>query len=99
MYKNKLYKQIDGVTMGSSLGPTVANFFLGCLEEKLFANNTNNLSPNLYLRYIDDILIVIAHVHSFWIFSIHSIKTLNLPKKKNTNRDNLPFLDVQNKIE
>ena len=34
MYKDKLYKQIDGVTMGSCLGPTLANFFLGCLEEK-----------------------------------------------------------------
>ena len=28
MYKNKLYKQIDGVTMDCSLGPTLANFFL-----------------------------------------------------------------------
>ena len=46
MYKDKLYKQINGETMGSCLGPTLANFFLGCLEEKLFAN-TNNLSPNL----------------------------------------------------
>ena len=46
-YKDKLYKQMDGVTMGSCLGPTLANFFSGCLKEKLFAN-TNNLSPNLY---------------------------------------------------
>ena len=38
MYKNKLYKQIDGVTMCSCLGSTLANFFLGCLEEELFAN-------------------------------------------------------------
>ena len=57
MYKDKLYKQIDGVTMGSCLGPTLANFFLGCLEEKLLAS-TNNPSPNLYLRYIDDIYTV-----------------------------------------
>ena len=47
MYKDKLYKQIDGVTMSSCLGPTLANFFLGCLEEKLLAS-TNNPSPNLY---------------------------------------------------
>ena len=57
MYKDKLYKQIDGVTMGSCLGPTLANFFLGCLEEKLLANS-NNLLPNLYLRYIDDVYAV-----------------------------------------
>ena len=33
------YKLIDDVTMGSCLGPTLGNFFLACLEEKLFANN------------------------------------------------------------
>ena len=41
LYKDKLYKQIDGVTMGSCLGPKLANFFLGCLEEKVFANTNN----------------------------------------------------------
>ena len=35
MYKDKLYKQINDVTIGSCLGPTLANFFFGCLEEKL----------------------------------------------------------------
>ena len=29
MHNDKLYKQIDGVTMGSLLGPTLANFFQG----------------------------------------------------------------------
>ena len=57
MQKDKIYKQIDCVTMGSCLGPTLANFFVGCLEEKLFAN-TYNLLPNLYLRYRDDIYAV-----------------------------------------
>jgi len=33
MYKNKLYKQIDGVTLGSPLGPILADFFLGYLEK------------------------------------------------------------------
>ena len=28
IFDNKLYKQIDGVAMGSSLGPTLANAFL-----------------------------------------------------------------------
>ena len=51
--------QIDGVTMGLCLWPTLANFFLSCLEEKLFAN-THKLSLNLYLRYIDDIYAVLV---------------------------------------
>ena len=51
MYNDKLYKQIDGVTMGSPLGPTLADFFLGCQEEKIFEHNCN-VVPKLYLRYI-----------------------------------------------
>ena len=27
MFDEKLYKQIDGVTVGNPLGPTLANFF------------------------------------------------------------------------
>ena len=34
MYNNKLYKQIDGVTMGSPLSPTLVNFFLGAWNKK-----------------------------------------------------------------
>ena len=52
MYKNKLYKQIDGVTMGCPLGPTLANFFLGCIEQKLFENKSDFL-PSVCQRYID----------------------------------------------
>ena len=54
MYKDKLYKQTDGVTMGCLLDPTLANFFLGCVEQKLFENKSDFL-PLVYLRYIDDI--------------------------------------------
>ena len=35
VYNDKLYYKIDGVTIGSPLGPTLANFFQGCLEEKI----------------------------------------------------------------
>ena len=84
MYKDKLYQWIDSVTMGSCLGPKLANFFLDCLKEKLFAN-TNSLSPNLYLRYIDDIYVVFdsdsacAQFLDILSRSLILSKTLNLP--------------------
>ena len=92
MYKNKLYKQIDSVTIGSSLGPTLANFFLGCLEEKLFAN-TDNLSLNLYLQYIDNIYGVFDSDSTCTQFldilnSLH--KDNKFTSEKNTNCENLP---------
>ena len=54
MFKIKLYKQIDGVTMGCPLSPNSANFFLGCVTQKLFGNKCDFL-PFDYFRYIDDI--------------------------------------------
>ena len=47
MYNDKLYKQIDGVTIGSPLGPTLANFFR-VLGRKNFENNCN-VVPKFYL--------------------------------------------------
>ena len=54
MFSDRLYKQMDGVTMGHPLAPTLANFFLGHLKEKTFAQNSST-APKLYLRYIDDV--------------------------------------------
>ena len=100
MYNDKLYKQIDGETMGSCHGSTtLVNFFLGCLEEKLSANS-NNLSPNLYLRYIDDIYAVFDSdsVCTQFLDILNSQhKDIKFTLEKNTNRENLPFLDVQKK--
>ena len=33
-FDNKLYKQIDGLAMGSPLAPTLSNLFMGVLENK-----------------------------------------------------------------
>ena len=35
MYGDKYFKQTDGVTMGSPLGPTMANFCLSHFENQL----------------------------------------------------------------
>ena len=71
MYNDKLYKQIDGVTMGSPLGPTLANFFLGYLEEKILENNCG-VVPKLYLRYIDNTYALfdafILTPYLFWMY-------------------------------
>ena len=37
IFDNKLYKQIEGVAMGSTLGPRLANAFL-CCYEKIWLN-------------------------------------------------------------
>ena len=36
VFNNKVYQQIDGVAMGRSLGPVLANIWMAHLEEKSF---------------------------------------------------------------
>ena len=38
LYKDVVYKQIDGISMGLPLRSTTANFFLANLENRIFRN-------------------------------------------------------------
>ena len=89
----KIFKQIEGVAMGSPLGPLFANFYMGYLEEITFSNSNNKLP--IYARYVDDIFI---KYHSEE--DLQKLKT-NLEEKSvlkftvEKSIDNkLPFLDV-----
>ncbi|XP_078368307.1 uncharacterized protein LOC144652167 [Oculina patagonica] len=50
-FNGDLYEQIDGVAMGSPLGPLMANTFMCSIEEKLARENK---LPKFYKRYVDD---------------------------------------------
>ena len=56
MFNNKYYKQVDGVAMGSPLGPALANIFMCSFESKWFRDCLNDFRPVFYRRYVDDIL-------------------------------------------
>ena len=57
LYKDILYKQINGVTMVSPLGPIIVNFFLANLENRILKNKNQHFLK-LYLRYVDDVFAV-----------------------------------------
>ena len=44
--------QIDGVAMGSPLGPVLANIFMCSFEQNWVLNN--NARPSIWFRYVDD---------------------------------------------
>ena len=50
-FQRVLYEQVDGVAMGSPLGPLMANAFMCNIEEHL---KNQNKMPTFYKRYVDD---------------------------------------------
>jgi hypothetical protein len=52
------YDQIDGVSMGSLLGPTFANFFIDNLENQIMTK-LKRLGVKVWLRYVDDTFVVL----------------------------------------
>ena len=59
MFNNKFYKQIDGVAMGSLLGPTVANIFMYSFENKWLKDCPHSLKHVCY-RWCDDLFVLFS---------------------------------------
>ena len=98
-YNGKLYKQVDGVTMGSPLGPTLANIFLANIERDIFAND-ENYHPRLYCRYVDDIFTVFSADHNFeTMLNILNTQHPNLKFTYELGNHTLPFLDANISIK
>ena len=51
-FNGETYKQVDGVAMGSPLGPVLANVFMVELETKLVPTLNDKIA--LWQRYVDD---------------------------------------------
>ena len=77
LFDGVLYKQVDGVAMGSPLGPLFANIFLSFHEKSWLADCPSNFKPLFYRRYVDDCFLIIQsrdHVLPFlsYLNSEHS---------------------------
>ena len=52
-FAGNYYKQINGVAMGTRMGPSYASLFVGYVEHQFF-NQYNDPKPELYGHYIDN---------------------------------------------
>jgi hypothetical protein len=94
-FEGKTYDQIDGVAMGSSLGPILANIFMSQFEHQALDQYTGTL-PSTYRRYVDDTFLIFQHENDMDLF-FNYLNTChrNIKFTKEIESNNkLPFLDV-----
>ena len=96
LFNGKLYKQIDGVAMGSPLGPTLANIFMSHYERLWLRDCPAEFKPLHYFRYVDDTFVLFRsrdHIAKFheYLDSQH----VNMKFTCDIEQDGcLPFLDT-----
>ena len=89
--RGNLYRQVDGVAMGSPLGVLFANFFMGSIE----TTTLRDRRPSIYGRYVDDIFIRVKDVEELLDLKqrLTTSSGLNFTYEESTE-GRLPFLDV-----
>ena len=92
-FQGEHFRQIDGVAMGSPLGPLLADVFMGYVEN-LAENSIQKMC--LYRRYVDDIIIIgdkCEDVNRLLKELNTSQKHISLTCEEEKNNQ-LPFLDI-----
>ena len=92
---NAFYEQLEGVAMGSSLSPMVANFFMERFENDALRSAT--YKPFVWLRYIDITFVIWSHGREKlerFLNHINSIHPYIQFTMETENNRKLSFLDV-----
>ena len=96
LFNGTYYEQIDGVAMGSPLGPTLANIFL-CYWEEIWINKCpKQFRPIYYNRFMDDTFLLFScenHVLKFHKYINSRHNNMNFTYEIENNNC-LAFLDV-----
>ena len=96
VFKDQLYKQINGLAMGQPVAPTMANIFL-CFYEKKWLNDCPiEFKPVKYKRYIDDSFSFFKekhHVDLFLNYLNNCHQSIKFTKEVEENNC-LKFLDI-----
>ncbi|CAF3715913.1 unnamed protein product [Rotaria sp. Silwood1] len=95
IFNSKIYSQINGVAMGSPLGPVFADIYVNYLENKLMSRLINN--GLLYLRrFVDDTFAIIkkdADLNKI-IDILNSFDNCIVFTCEEEVNNSLPFLDI-----
>lgn len=94
-FNDKFFHQISGVAMGTKMGPSYANLFMGHLEERFFLTY-NGAVPEFFRRYIDDCVGITTLDPLRLSHFIEALDNFH-PSIRFTHaisNDHLPFLDI-----
>ncbi|XP_071949894.1 uncharacterized protein [Antedon mediterranea] len=96
-FKGKIYKQEEGLAMGSPISPIIANLFMEWLESEAIATAPMEFKPSIWYRYVDDILASIP-VHAATDLNTHLNNIDTTQNIKFTtecmSNNTIPFLDI-----
>ena len=92
-FNNEIYIQIDGVAMGSPLGPVIANIFMVELETTLVPKLEDHVQK--WRRFVDDTFAYVKIGSVEYVLSVLNSfhKNIKFTYKEEQN-NTLPFLDV-----
>ena len=89
--------QVDGVAMGSQLGPTLANPFLVHFEENWLQNCPSDFKPHYYRWYVDYMFVLFTsakHLEAIRNFlnGHHANMSYTIEREK---QNRMSFLDIE----
>ena len=95
-FNGDYYRQVDGVAMGSPLGPALANIFLSHHEVNWLKRCPSMYSPQFYKRYVDDIFVLMRNKEDLLSFLDYmNTKHRNMSFTYELEEDSsLSFLDI-----
>ena len=92
-FDNALYEKCDGVSMGSSLGPVLANIILTEFENAIVKLLIETSVLNFYCRYVDDTIKKDKILHV--LNSFNSFEKILRFSADTFDNGNIHFLDIK----
>ena len=97
IFDQVMYRQIDGVAMGSPLGSILAYVFLCRFEKQWLSECPPDILPKVFKRYVDDIFVMFlcqSHLKDFVNYMNTKHPNIKFTSEFEEN-DSFSFLDVK----
>ena len=93
-FQDQFYEQVEGVAMGSSVSPIIANLYMEYLEQKAFS--TAPQPPRFWCRFVDDTFVIHKEVNKQdFLQHINSVDpAIRFKVEDNKEDGTIPFLDT-----